>query len=85
MASSMDGLYSKIFRYEENHIVQNMHQIIINIWYEDAAVKDYRDGVLIPLYKEKGAKVLCTHFRGFTLLSSAGKTILGIVLLRLNT
>lgn len=40
----------KFFCYGENHIDQNMHPNVINIWYEDAALKDYRNVVLIPLY-----------------------------------
>lgn len=38
-----------------------------------------------PCIMEKGANELCADFRGFPLLSSAGKTLLGIVILRLNT
>lgn len=62
-------------------MVQTMHQIIVNKWHEGTIPKDWGDGILIPLYKGKGAKELCGHFCGFTLLSSASEILLGIILL----
>lgn len=66
-----------------DHMVQIMHQII-NIWHKGAVLTDWRDGILIHLYKRKGVKELCGHFCDITLLSFAGKILVGIMLLQLN-
>ena len=45
--------------------------------------QDWIDGILFPLYKSKGEKSICDHYRGITLLESVGKVLARLLLSRL--
>ena len=77
-AAGKDGLLSEIFRFGGDHIAVVMHAVISDVWEKDEVPKDWRDAIMIPLYK------VCGNYRGITLLSSAGKILAGILLSRLN-
>ena len=85
-AAGKDGLFSEIFRFGGDHIAVVMHAVISDVWEKDEVPKDWRDAIMIPLYKGKGAGKgeVCGNYRAITLLSSAGKILAGILLSRLN-
>ena len=85
-AAGKDGLFSEIFRFGGDHIAVVMHAVISDVWEKGEVPKDWRDAIMIPLYKGKGAGKgeVCGNYRGITLLSSAGKILAGILLSRLN-
>ena len=68
------------------HIAVVMHAVISDVWKKGEVPKDWRDAIMMPLYKGKGAGKGkgCGNYRGITLLSSAGKILAGILLSRLN-
>ena len=45
--------------------------------------EDFRDALVVALYKNKGSKVNCGNKRGISLLSIAGKILARIILNRL--
>ena len=85
-AAGRDGLFSGIFRVGGNHTAVVMHAVISDVWEKGEVPKDWRDAIMIPLYKgkEAGKGEVCGNYRGITLLSSAGKILAGILLSRLN-
>ena len=47
--------------------------------FESAVVpEDWRYAVIVPLYKGKGERTECKHYRGISLLSVVGKIYVGI-------
>jgi len=47
--------------------------ILIQVWRTGHVPSDWKDGILIALYKGKGPKVDCSSYRPITLLSVPGK------------
>ena len=50
-----DGSFSKIFFFGGNNIAVVMHTVILDVWEKGKVPKDWRDAIMIPLYKGKGA------------------------------
>ena len=46
---------------------------------------DFRDALIVSLYKNKGSKADCENYRGISLLSIAGKIFARVILNRLIT
>ena len=46
---------------------------------------DFKDALIVALYKNKGSKADCGNYRGIFLLSIAGKIIARVILNRLIT
>ena len=84
-AAGQDDIFAESFHHGGDHLTKIIHEIIVNIWTAGIVPKDWKDTIMIPLYKGKGIKELCEHYRGIALLSVAGKILVGILLSRLNT
>ena len=80
------GSSLRFFVLEGDHIAVVMHAVISDVWEKGEVPKDWRDAIMIPLYKSKvaGKGEVCGNYRGITILSSAGKILAGIFLSRLN-
>jgi len=46
---------------------------------------DWQKGITLPLYKGKGSRRECKHYRGITLLSTPGKAFVLILHARIKT
>ena len=58
--------------------------IIQSIWDQEKMPDDFRDALIVALYKNKGSKADCGNYCGISLLSIAGKIFARIILNRLN-
>ena len=57
--------------------------IIQSIWDQEKMPEDFRDALIVALYKNKGSNADCGNYRGISLLSIAGKIFARIILNRL--
>ena len=57
--------------------------IIQSIWDQEKMPDDFRDALIVALYKNKGSKADCGNYRDISLLSIAGKIFARIILNRL--
>ena len=46
---------------------------------------DFSDAMIVSLYKNKGSKAHCEHYRGISLLSIAEKTYVRVIFIKLIT
>jgi len=67
-----------------NLISKALHEIFIQVWRTGHVPSDWKDGILIALYKEKGPKVDCSSYRPITLLSVPGKVFAHVLLARIQ-
>ena len=68
---------------QRNHHIERGRRRIQSIWDQEKMPEDFRDALIVALYKNKGSKTDCGNYRGISLLSIAGKIFARIILNRL--
>ena len=83
LASGKDGIPAEIYKATGPRAMEVFLDIIQSIWDQEKMPEDFRDALIVALYKNKGSKVDCGNYRGISLLSIAGKIFARIILNRL--
>ena len=83
-APGSDGLFSELFTFGGDHLQNILHAFLCKIWEEESVPADWKNAIMIPIFKNKGLCEDCGNYRGISLLASAGKILAGILLSRLN-
>jgi hypothetical protein len=60
-----------------------IHKIIISIWNKEELPKEWKESIIVPIYK-KGDKTDCSNYRGISLLPTMYKIDPNILLSRLT-
>ena len=82
-ASGNDGIPAEIYKAAGPRAMEVFLHIIQRIWDQEKMPEDFRDALIVTLYKNKWNKADCGNYRGISLLSVAGKIFDRIVLNRL--
>ena len=82
-ASGKDGIPAEIYKAAGERAMEVFLGIIQSIWDQEKMPEDFRDALIVALYKNKGRKADCGNCRGISLLSMAGKSFARIILNRL--
>ena len=61
-----------------------LHEVLCQYWQEGAVPLDMRDSKIITIYKKKGERNDCNHYRGISLSSIVGKIFARVILIRLQ-
>ena len=65
-------------------MLDKLQDLFTNCWENGTLPQDFRDAVIVSLYKNKGEKSECSNYRGITrLFSNAGKILARVLLNRL--
>lgn len=78
-----DGIPPEIFHYGGQKLKQLLTNLFQVIWNKGQVPQDFKDDILVPLYKRKGDRTQCDNYRELSLLSIAGKKLSCIILNRL--
>ena len=84
-APGQDGIPAELFKHGGPSLDQALLQLILTIWEAEEVPRDFKDALVVPLFKGKGNKQLPNSYRGISLLSCAGKILARILLNRLHT
>jgi len=57
-------------------VAHSLHSIFLSVWRTGKMTTDWKDGIIVTLYKGKGPKSECSNYRPITLLSVLGKSSL---------
>ena len=57
-------------------VADALHSIFLSVWRTGKMPTDWKDGIIVSLYKGKGQKSECSNYRPITLLSVPGKSSL---------
>lgn len=79
-----DQLPANIYKYSGKTIVNRLYLLVKRVWEYEEISQDWRDALICKLYKGKGDVSDCSSYRGISLLSSAGKTLVHIINCRLS-
>lgn len=83
-ASGIDGIPSEVWKYGGMEIREQLFQLANRCLREKKLPQDFKDAVIIVLYKRKGDRHDCGNYRGIALMSAAGKIIAKMFLNRLQ-
>ena len=71
-ASGKDGIPAEIYKAAGPGATEVFYDIIQRIWEQEKMPDDFRDALIVALYKNKGSKADCWNYGGISLLSTAG-------------
>jgi len=78
------GIYLEYIRHGGHTALTALNELFIQVWEEEAVPDEWRQGIIIPLYKGKGSRSECSNYRGITLLSASGKVFAHLILARIK-
>eukprot|EP00397_Hematodinium_sp_SG-2012_P000576 GEMP01000577.1.p1 GENE.GEMP01000577.1~~GEMP01000577.1.p1 ORF type:complete len:1315 (+),score=230.29 GEMP01000577.1:2458-6402(+) len=78
-APGEDGIVYEMLKSSGPYGVAWLARIINKIWSGGSVPQDWKDSILIPLYKGKGATTNCDNYRGISLLSVPGKILTAVM------
>ena len=84
-AAGPDGIPAEVLKHGGDPIALHLTQLFGSIWSEEAVPQDFKDALIVHLYKNKGNRHVCDNHRGISLLSIAGKTLARIIVNRLTS
>ena len=73
-----DCLQAELFKHGGKELCRRMHESIGLIWERERMPKEWKTGIICPLYK-KGDPLTCANYRGITLLNIAYKIMTAIL------
>ena len=82
-ASGEDGIPAEIYKAAGPNGPEAFHDLLLSIWEEEKIPDDFRDALIVSLYKNKGSKSDCGNYGSISLLSIAGKILGRVILNRL--
>lgn len=84
-ATGLDNIANEAYKYGGDIVVTKIHDIITKIWNAEKVPKDFKESVIVSLYKGKGERSECGNYRGLSLQCTAGKIFGKILSIRLRS
>lgn len=72
-SSSQNEISEEIFKSRNKTAIETFQGISVNIWGKDKMPLEFRDAVIVTLFKNKGSKKVFGNYRGISLLSITGE------------
>lgn len=82
-APGSDAIPAEIYKAGGPRLVEKLTDVFQAMWKLEAVPKEFKDTIIINLYKRKGKRQDCDNHRGISILSVAGKILARILLNRL--
>ena len=84
-ALGKDGNPAEIYKVVGPDALGAFHKVLLTVWEEEMMPDDFRDALIVSLYKKKGSKSDYGNYRGISLFSVAEKIFARVILNRLIT
>ncbi|PSN37775.1 hypothetical protein C0J52_15856 [Blattella germanica] len=82
-ASGIDGIPAELKKSGEEKLRKKIHRLLNLIWKQEAFPNEWRESVIIAIYKKRD-KTDCNNYRGISLLSTSYKISTNILVSRLT-
>jgi len=79
-AAGPDDITPELLKTAEIPISTALHQLFLLIWKSGKVPADWKEAVIISLYKGKGSRTICSSYRPISLLSVPGKVFAHVLL-----
>ncbi|XP_060761994.1 succinate dehydrogenase cytochrome b560 subunit, mitochondrial isoform X1 [Neoarius graeffei] len=83
-APGSDSIPAELYKEGGSALTDKLLNLVQIIWAKDAVLQDFKDALIIHIYKRKGNRQACDNHRGISLLAIAGKILARVLLNRLN-
>jgi len=84
-AAGSDGIPAEVYQCAGLPLAQSLARLFEAIWLHGTVPQDFKDALIVHLYKNKGNRHHCDNHRGISLLSIAGKVLSKIIINRLTS
>ena len=84
-APGLDGISPEILKLGGPKLKACLLSLYNTCWQRQILPQDFKDALIVTIYKRKGDRRDCDNHRGIPLLSIAGKVLVNIMLNRLKT
>ena len=84
-ALGLDGISPEILKLGGPKLKGHLFSLYNTCWQRQTLPQDFKDTIIIMIYKRKGDRKNCHNYQGISLLSIAGKVLARIMLDRLKT
>ena len=79
----VDGLPAELFKYGGEALNLRLHELLCHVWQHEEVPTEWKESLIVTIYKNKGDRSICGNSRGISLLSAAGKIMAKILLNRI--
>jgi hypothetical protein len=83
-APGSDDITSELLKFAEEPVSAALYKLFATVWSTGRVPAEWKEGVIVPLYKGKGARSDCSNYRPISLLSVPGKVFAHILLARIQ-
>jgi len=83
-AAGADGITAELLKGAEKPISEALHKVITNVWSTGRFPAEWKEGIIVSLYKGKESLSECSSYRSISLLSVLGKVFAHILLARIQ-
>ena len=84
-APGKDGIAPEMLKFGGPDVCKAVWNIILGFWEDESVHQDWRDAIIVVLYKNKGKRDICGNYREIALLCVVGKVLSRLLLTRLTT
>ena len=71
----IDGIPAEIYKTGGTRLTEQLHQLLLKCWQQKCLPQDFKEVLIIPIYKNKGDHRECGNYRGISLFSVSGKVM----------
>ena len=83
-SAGADGITAELLKSSMDSTCPALHKLFCRVWATGRVPADWRDGIIVSLYKGKGSQTDCCSHRPITLLSVPGKVFAHVLLARVQ-
>ena len=84
-APGEDGIPPELHKYGGDELAAELTRLFKELWAEGEVPQDFKDALIIHLYKNKGDRRLCDNHRGISVFSIPSKIFARVIVNRLTT
>ena len=83
-ASGICSIHPEYIHHASGEAMRYLTNLFCTIWETETVPEEWHQGIIIPLYKDKGSRSDCRSYRGITLLWVPGKAFSHVLLARIR-
>ena len=82
-APGSDAIPAEVYKSGGPTVLSQLTKLYQSMWEKEQLPQDFRDAIIVHIYKRKGNRQSCDNHKGISLLSIAGKILAHVLLNRL--